>query len=1619
MPRQYYHNEQGGSDITVVSNVTWADAVSLTFTPDASTSYYLFFSGLLGNSVATSDIQYRVLEGANVIASGNVEPKDTSPTEYRSFAGFLRHTEGGSPSSRTFKIQIKLETSGPTGRIRTARLTAIRHETGDVFEETTAAFTTASAVATSVESISSATVDGTTDSYLLFGCAKLQAGTANSSIWVTLDIPKIVNSAEIQLHYAIESFSDTTSAVHKMCGGVLLEDPSVTDNGGAYHLLATTPAGTTSVSDRRILALKVTGDNVFYNYDANGNGAGTSGTSYSDAYTYTPTIAATANHLVFLSLSMNNNSTIVSSYSDFTIAGNVISESVREYGGGQDSHMYIGIEALSSGSNAIKARSKGESATPTQFVYEISFVVWQIPSSVANSKTINVSQASSTILRRTAGKRLAIAFPGSTILKKAVSKILSLTLGNATTLAATGSGQTTDKTITLAALAEALSLQKSVGKIVIYNNGSVVTNQRAIDKFISLAQASSALVYKSTVKIVSIVQASALVIASYRTVYPVISVAVSNLVRNVTATGKRITLAQPHSVIAGQQGIISKVIEVLFGAPFRWDEGTIQEQNFGQAVLSEDGYSFNTLSGDGSVYGNSSNISGKWYYEVTIPSDGSSYLIGFAPAGTDLLNSMLGLTGNTFGIGEVEGFHVYSVDGETVLEITQQLPINGFDFGQQCTVGIAIDFDLGHLWVSYDGWWLKINSPGPNGTLDTNDESDPAADTFPIPFTYSGDPWFPALFVNESTVTINPEPLYPIPSGFKYWSLPSIEAELEAHTERVKILNIALASAVTLRRVFGKPIAIAVSSVTTLLPFIFRALTITVSLANSVTLTTQAAAGRLISIARASTVTLRRNMEKNITITRASTVTVRRQITKLINITLSPVVTAVKRLALRINITLGNIVTMTNVKAFGKLITTITQASTTRLIREAGKVIKPTLGQAIILRRAMSRFLNVSVSNSVSLIRRISHRIDVLLGNTVLATAIRQYYRTITAQLTSSASLLRTASKIITVPLGHSIRITRGQFKTINVTLGSAASIVSNNTRSLILNIMQVQNVSQSASLAKIIYAYLGNAVDVLRRLIRDTTGATEPAFVRSGNNVFLVTVTGHDGEGEETLRFSTEGILTRPSDTPASTYFDPRVIDPGNFERHLRARGIQGGSVGTGDVLLTSGSPGGSVATLDYLLDWAFDGYSITIQSLTNIRQAVSLATTLFVGTIEQLLTGDAYNKLGFKIHDRLSDLDLPFLTATYAGTTITGGDGTADGNLDLKGNKKQKIYGTVYNVEPQISNPFDLVLDFSHGAVSSIVLYDGALELTNDGDVANLAALLAWVKVPGHYKTCLALGKAVAGGMAEFGWTADVVEGSTSPAGQRTAAQILRRMFEYYGISEGGLVPETFAALDNYNSSECGIIIRDDETFLSAARRLLDGPGADVLPNSLGKFGVWYFTAPSTSPDSATVELEEDTIIGDSLQRIATESTGRGVAVYRVTMRYAHNELVMNTTQIAGAVSDDQRTFVGSEWRSVVEEDLSVLDRHRNAIEVSFDTCFISSADAEAEAARHLALFSVRRDAYRVKAMLDYANAAAIGSVVSLKAPRFGLDNGQKFIVIGRVDDYENKTVELDLWG
>ncbi|MBX3536428.1 MAG: hypothetical protein KF735_02220 [Chelatococcus sp.] len=510
---------------------------------------------------------------------------------------------------------------------------------------------------------------------------------------------------------------------------------------------------------------------------------------------------------------------------------------------------------------------------------------------------------------------------------------------------------------------------------------------------------------------------------------------------------------------------------------------------------------------------------------------------------------------------------------------------------------------------------------------------------------------------------------------------------------------------------------------------------------------------------------------------------------------------------------------------------------------------------------------------------------------------------------------------------------------------------------------------------------------------------------------IHLIEIDAHTGASLVTLRLATGAYLTGPTDSPANTIFEPRVIDPGAFSANLYQAGQTGGeaSIGFGDITLANADGG-----LDAWFNYGFDGRRIEIKRLDSADAPFSSAITVFKGAVETIDTSEAWGLLRLRIFDNRLNLDKPLQVNRYAGTT-TGTGNTAEGTEDLRDQPKPVAFGRVFGIRPYAVNPFDGIFQVSDGAVSSIQAYDGGSPLTYVGDYGSLAALRAATVLPGRYATCLALGmfRITKAGLK---LTADVVEGATTSS--RTAAQVVGRMLARAGFSTSDYSVASLSALDALNSAEVGIWIDGDDHIRHVVQQVLASVGAYLVPNANGVFEVGRFQAPAGSVRTFTMD---DIIRRENMRFDVTNDPGRGIPAYRVIVRYKRNYSTLNGSEVATCVTNDEdyKAFLSTEWREAKAEDLSVKTKFSNAVEVTVDSCLTSLSTAQAEAARLLALYKVRRDRVSLTLWDEQADGIRLGDTVTVQVPRFGYDAGRVMRVIGRNDKRAERVVELDLYG
>jgi hypothetical protein len=138
-------------------------------------------------------------------------------------------------------------------------------------------------------------------------------------------------------------------------------------------------------------------------------------------------------------------------------------------------------------------------------------------------------------------------------------------------------------------------------------------------------------------------------------------------------------------------------------------------------------------------------------------------------------------------------------------------------------------------------------------------------------------------------------------------------------------------------------------------------------------------------------------------------------------------------------------------------------------------------------------------------------------------------------------------------------------------------------------------------------------------------------------------------------------------------------------------------------------------------------------------------------------------------------------------------------------------------------------------------------------------------------------------------------------------------------------------------------------------------------------------------------------------------------------VNLSYRRNWTVQDRGQLAGAVLDARASEVAQAERSVTAESAGVLLKHPLSPEVVRTTLLIDKTAATTEANRLLGLYSVQREIYEATVYLGDALIAVldISEEITLQYPRFGLDAGKDFVVLGLEVDYQLNRARIILWG
>lgn len=496
---------------------------------------------------------------------------------------------------------------------------------------------------------------------------------------------------------------------------------------------------------------------------------------------------------------------------------------------------------------------------------------------------------------------------------------------------------------------------------------------------------------------------------------------------------------------------------------------------------------------------------------------------------------------------------------------------------------------------------------------------------------------------------------------------------------------------------------------------------------------------------------------------------------------------------------------------------------------------------------------------------------------------------------------------------------------------------------------------------------------------------------------------------GVRTLRYATIAFTTRPSDTPANTFYEGRIKQPGNFQRNTftNQRTFGQTQISFGEVVLSNYD-----GALDGLVDYAFAGRPITIKfgNIADDGTPPTTWTTVIRGSLEQAEL--SWQEVTFRIRDRQLDVAKPIQQTRFAGT------GNMEGGANLTGKPKPLVFGSVLNIAPPLVDTTRLIYQVHSGSTVNAVsmVYDRGARLTAGAAYTSLSDIQTNAPAAGTFRVwndttgCYFRLAANPSGVV----TADVVRGAA--VANRTVGQLFSQILQAAGISASDISTADITALDAVAAYDTGVYANHDNDV--TALQLLDDLCASV--------GAWYGTDALGTFRIGQIALPTGTSVGTlttteilKIERVASRDTGAGIPAWKVKVAYQYLYEVLDDLTNTATVTD--KAYFSEEYRRVEASDATVKTAYILSPEIEFKTQLVSSTDATAEASRRLTIYKTRRDMYQVTVRVDstLAGLLDLGKIVTLQINRFGMSAGKKFLIIGIRANVRLFHYELTLWG
>jgi len=415
----------------------------------------------------------------------------------------------------------------------------------------------------------------------------------------------------------------------------------------------------------------------------------------------------------------------------------------------------------------------------------------------------------------------------------------------------------------------------------------------------------------------------------------------------------------------------------------------------------------------------------------------------------------------------------------------------------------------------------------------------------------------------------------------------------------------------------------------------------------------------------------------------------------------------------------------------------------------------------------------------------------------------------------------------------------------------------------------------------------------------------------------------------------------------------------------------VTGGLAFTEQVSLTgeAGLSGGDIE-LDNA-DGALDGWLNDVWRNRSIKAWVGDSAwpradfrLIFDGIVDDI-GSSAPETLNLSLRDKMQRLDTPITEAKLGGTSP---------NKDVV---LPVPFGECHNVAPLLTNPATLEYGFL-GAVES------TFEVRTNGK-----------PVPVELNNATGRFKMNINPLANV--VTASVQGESGGGYAPRIAPLVQRIATAYGkesdrFALGDLDLDNLAAFDASHPQPVGLYVADRTNQAQAIQQLAASVGAQAIMSRTGQLRLVQIALPAAG---VPVEIGPDQMKERSLRQVQ-----RLPVVAAVKIGFDRNWTVQ--AGLTTSIPPEHADLYATEWLTATAVDEAVRARYRLTDDpAQIDTCLKVEVDAQAEAARRLALNKVPRAVYEFDGEPEMM-LLELGRPVVLRNERFGLQDGVPGVVV-----------------